>query len=56
MEAGYVCTDILSISPGYAMSVTVSGDCILSPVWHIETDTGAYTLSAETGKLETIIY
>lgn len=55
-EAGHVCTDVLSISAGYTMSVTVSGDCILSPVWHIRTNTGEYTLNAETGKLETIVY
>ncbi|MGI6029855.1 MAG: two-component system regulatory protein YycI [Candidatus Heteroscillospira sp.] len=55
-ENGHVCTDVLSISSGYVMSVAVSGDCTLSPVWHIETDTGEYTLSAETGKLETVSY
>ena len=56
VEAGHVCTDILSISAGYAMNVTVSGDCILSPVWHVVTNTGEYTLNAETGKQETIVY
>ncbi|MGE4354497.1 MAG: hypothetical protein AB7D36_10500 [Oscillospiraceae bacterium] len=53
---GYVCTAVTEISPGYAMSVTVSGDCILNPVWRIETDTGEYMLNAVTGRFETIAY
>jgi len=53
---GHVCTAVEAISPGYVMSVTVSGDCILDPVWHIETDTEEFTMNAETGRLETISF
>jgi regulatory protein YycI of two-component signal transduction system YycFG len=54
--SGYVCTAVEGIASGYVMNVTVSGDCILDPVWHIETDTGDYTMNAETGRLETIAF
>ena len=56
VEKGIVCTSVTDISAGYNMSVTVSGDCILSPVWYINTDAGSHVLNAETGKMEIITY
>ena len=53
---GYIFTEVTGASAGYAMEVTVSGDCALSPVWYINTDAGDYTLSAVTGRLVTIAY
>ena len=53
---GYIFTKVTEISSGYSMGVTVSGDCVLSPLWYICTDTGDYALNAETGRLETIVY
>lgn len=55
-DRGYVCTVVTRVSSGYSMTVAVSGDCILTPVWHIETDTGNYIINAETGRLETMAY
>ena len=55
-DNGYICTVVTDISAGYAMSVTVSGACILSPVWRIETDTGEYIMNAVSGRFETIAY
>lgn len=53
-ENGVVCTEILAITQVYEMSVAVSGDCSLSPMWHIITDTGEFMTEVSTGKFVTI--
>ena len=51
-EEGFICSRIDSVAPGYLQSVTRSGEATLSPVWRIETDTGAFLINAKTGKAE----
>jgi hypothetical protein len=53
---GHVCTELRSMTPGYAMSVSVSGDGTLYPVWRIETDSGEYYINGLTGRAEPIAY
>lgn len=52
--SGYVCSEITDIRPGYVMSVPVTGESTLTPVWKIETDTGNYFINGLTGKAETV--
>ena len=49
-EAG--CSRVERCRPGYLMSVVVSGESTLIPVWRLETDSGEYLINAETGRLE----
>ena len=51
-EEGYICSRIDLVSPGYLQTVTRSGEMVLTPVWRIETDAGAFLIDAETGKAE----
>ena len=51
-QTGEVCSEIKSLSIGYFLSSTVSGDCTLKPVWRIQTDAKAYYIDAETGAPE----
>ncbi len=51
---GFICSTLRTLTPGYLMSVTVSGESTLTPVWHIETDTGDLYLNALTGAAETV--
>lgn len=51
---GFICSRLDALTPGYLMSVTVSGECTLTPVWHIETDTGELYVNALNGKTETV--
>ena len=46
------CSRLESCRPGYLLSVLVSGEGTLLPVWRLETDTGVYLINAETGRLE----
>lgn len=47
---GDICSEITDITPGYLLSST---DTVrLVPVWHVTTDTGAYTLNTLTGALD----
>lgn len=46
---GDVCNRIDAIEPGYSVSVSLSGPAILTPVWRVTTDTGAYQLDTVTG-------
>lgn len=39
---------------GYIHTVTVSGECILTPTWRFSTDTGEYYINALTGKIQTM--
>jgi len=51
---GFICSRLEGLMPGYLMNVTVSGESTLTPVWHIETDTGELFINALSGKQETI--
>ncbi len=53
-EQGLICSRLESLRPGYLMSVTVSGESVLSPVWCVETDTGSMLINAETGRAENV--
>lgn len=53
-DEGYICSKVKSVETGYFMSVSVSGECILTPVWRIETDTNVFHINAVSGKLETL--
>ena len=54
-QEGRVCSELLSMDVGYLMSVTVSGESTLTPVWHFLTDTGDVYINALTGKTETVL-
>jgi len=49
---GIVCSRLEEISSVYLMSVPVSGECTLTPLWRIRTDTGTFYLHAVTGRAE----
>lgn len=49
-DLGDICSEILSLTPGYQMSNPAEGTR-MEPVWYIRTDTGAYQLNAITGVL-----
>lgn len=46
---GDVCNRIDAIEPGYAAAASLSGSILLTPVWRVTTDTGAYQLDTVTG-------
>lgn len=46
---GDVCNRIDAIEPGYTAAAALSGSILLTPVWRVTTDTGAYQLDAVTG-------
>lgn len=46
---GDVCNRIDSIEPGYITAVSLSGPTVLTPVWRVTTDTGAYQIDTVTG-------
>lgn len=49
---GDVCSAITSMTPAYQLTAGLSDPATLSPVWYIETDSGAYTLDAATAVLQ----
>lgn len=51
---GIICSRLESLTPGYLMRVTVSGESTLTPVWRIVTDTGEHYLNARTGQTESL--
>ena len=51
-QEGMICSRLERCRPGYLLSVVVSGESSLTPVWQIVTDTGVFLINAETGKLE----
>lgn len=53
-ENGYVCSELQKLEAGYIMSVTVSGESTLTPVWHFVTDTGSIYINAATGSIESL--
>lgn len=55
-KQGYISTKVTGVSSGYTLSVNISGESVLNPVWRIETDTGSYMMNAVTGRFETLIY
>ena len=46
---GDVCNRIDAVEPGYAAAASLSGTILLTPVWRVTTDTGAYHLDTVTG-------
>lgn len=50
-ELGDIYTRIDSITPAYTMSVARSGTADLTPVWYVQTDTGAYQMDTQTGQI-----
>ncbi|NBI11195.1 hypothetical protein D1641_14435 [Colidextribacter sp. OB.20] len=46
---GDVCNRVDAIEAGYVTSASLSGAALLTPVWRVTTDTGAYQLDAVTG-------
>lgn len=46
---GDVCNRIDNIEPGYITAASLSGTTLLTPVWRVTTDTGAYQLDTVTG-------
>lgn len=53
-DTGYVCSELRDMDVGYFMSVTVSGECTLTPVWRFDTDTGSIYINSLTGRAETL--
>lgn len=51
---GMICSRLEDMEPGYIMSVAVSGESTLTPVWRAVTDTGSIYINALTGKTETV--
>lgn len=51
-KTGYVCNEITDLKIEYSMNSTISGNCILRPVWCVETNSGTYYIDAQTGKAE----
>lgn len=51
-NTGYVCSEISDLRIEYSMNSAVSGNCILRPVWCIETNSGLNYIDAKTGKAE----
>lgn len=46
---GDVCNRVDAIEAGYAAAASLSGPTVLTPVWRVTTDTGAYQVDAVTG-------
>lgn len=46
---GDVCNRIDVIEPGYVAAASLSGPIVLTPVWRVTTDTGAYQVDLVTG-------
>ncbi len=49
---GYICSRLDALYPGYLLSLTMSGEGVLTPVWRIQTDTGELLINAESGRIE----
>ncbi len=52
---GDVCNRIDSIEPGYITAASLSGPTILTPVWRVTTDTGAYQIDTVTGGVSRVV-
>ena len=44
-----MCNRIDAIEEGYVTASSLAGPTVLTPVWRVTTDTGAYQLDAVTG-------
>lgn len=55
-QTNAVFSEITDVELGYFISSSVSGNCVLRPVWCIETDTGRYFFNGQTGKPENLEY
>ncbi len=53
-QEGLVCSELLSADVGYIMSVPLSGEGTMTPVWHFTTDAGDVYINGLTGKMETV--
>ncbi len=53
-EEGFVCSDLEALELGYIMSVPVSGESTLTPVWHFKTNAGELYINAVSGRLESV--
>lgn len=52
---GDVCNRIDAIEPGYVAAASLSGPVLLTPVWRVTTDTGAYQLDTVTGGVSRVL-
>ena len=55
-QTNAVFSEITNVELGYFISSSVSGNCVLRPVWCIKTDTGIYYFNGQTGKPENLEY
>ena len=53
-QEGYVCSELRGVDVGYLMSVAVSGESTLTPVWCFSTDAGDICINAVNGRIETV--
>lgn len=53
-EEGFVCSSLDELEVGYIMSVPVSGESTLTPVWHFVTNAGGLYINAVSGRLESV--
>lgn len=49
---GDVCSQVVDITPCYWVTASLATPGLLTPMWHITTDTGAYYLNTLTGELD----
>jgi hypothetical protein len=50
-ESDLICNEIITITPGYSFSASVSGSGRLAPYWCITTDVGKYYVNGLTGDM-----
>lgn len=53
-EGELSCSRLDSLTPGYYLSVTISGESTLTPVWRFATDVRDYYINAVSGRIENI--
>ncbi len=53
-STGGALSEITEVELGYFISSSVSGSCVLRPVWCIITDSGRYYINGQTGKPENL--
>ena len=51
-QMGDVCSRVDAIVPGYLTVTSLNKEMLLTPVWQVTTDTGAYRLDLVSGELE----
>ena len=50
-ELGDIYNRIERVEPAYRLSVSLSGPARLTPVWYVKTDTGAYQMELQSGRV-----